>query len=459
MSRIARAQAQVSVLPFTGLARSGPAMPRRVGDVGLRPAARPAPQQPVAPPTPPRIDPRDWHIPSLDEVFRLAQSYPGKKIYLDSKVSDDPAVARRLARQYIDLLRRYPDMRDRVIVACPNSACLDAMKDEFARAPDFKDFRAFCLDNEHLNDRGVHGHTERVNALDGAGTNEFLSIGDPRDPLRAFNNSGNFDDLKREVREALEHTRAPGDPAFGKKLLVWTINDESKMEELARLRPDGIVTDNPALLNRVLDRHYGPSGQDPRRPAVYCHRGGPDTGEFPENTMPMIQRGLQVGDAIEIDVCAARDGSVVFHDNSIDLIAVARNSGLEGTKFRPIQPEIGSDARGKRLDQLTTAEIRANYGYERNATDSPIANGIQSVVRNVIRAPGTVFHWLGKYLSIGDFRPFTWIGDGLNWVADKIITPVLDKVTQWGKTIVDGIIDVGRSIGRGIKSFFKKIFG
>jgi glycerophosphoryl diester phosphodiesterase len=448
MSRIALA------VTFAGLARSGGAAPPP------RPASR-APLRPVAPPppAPPRIDPDDWHIPSLDEVFRLARSYPGKKIFLDSKVSNDPAVARRLARQYIDLLRKHPDMRDRVIVSCPDSACLDAMKEEFARCPDFQDFRAFCLDNEHLNDRGVGGHTEKVNALDGAGDNQYIAIGDPRDPLRFINGSGTFDDLKREVQEALAHTRDPRDPAYGKKLVVWTINDESKMDELARLGPDGIMTDNPELLNRVLDRHYGPSGQDPRRPAVYCHRGGPDTREFPENTMPMIQRGLELGDAIEIDLCAAKDGCIVFHDNDIDAIAVARNAGLEGAHFRPVQPDLGSEARGKRLDQMTMAEIRASYGYERNPTTSLIANGIASVARHALRLPGTVFNFLGRFLRIGDFRPLTWLGNGLNWVADKVFTPVLDTLTRWGDAAVNWAAGAVKSIGKAVSGFFKSIFG
>jgi glycerophosphoryl diester phosphodiesterase len=447
MSRIAQA------LPLVPFAR--PALPALVRRNGPAPLAL-APPAPLAPP---RINPNDWHIPSLDEVFTLARSYPGKKIYLDSKVSGDPTVARRLARQYVDLLRKYPDMKDRVIVSCPDRGCLDAMKDEFARCPDFAGFRAFCLDNEHLNDSGVGGHTEKVDALDGAGDNEFLSIGDPRDPLRFINGSGTFDDLKREVREALAHTRDPRDPAFGKKLVVWTINDESKMDELARLGPDGIMTDNPALLNRVLDRHYGPSGQDPRRPAVYCHRGGPDTGESPENTMPMIQRGLEMGDAIEIDLCAARDGCIVFHDNGLDSIAVARNAGLEGAQFRPIQPDLGSEARGKRLDELTMAQIRANYGYERNPTSSPIANGLEALARNALRFPGTALNFLGRFLHIGDFKPLTWLGTGLNWVADKVLTPVLDTVTRIGTAVVDGIVGVAKGIGKAVSGFFKSIFG
>jgi len=464
MSRIAQAQS------FGSFARSGFTASPRLDPSGARRLLLRAPPRPVAPPPPPRIDPGDWHLPSLDEVLDLARSYPGKKIYLDSKVSGDPAVARRLARQYIGLLRKYPDMRDRVIVSCPDRACLDAMKEEFARCPDLGDFRGFCLDNEHLNDRGTGGHTEKVDALDGAGDNEYLSIGDPKDPLRFLNGSGTFDDLKREVQEALAQTRDPASPAYGKKLVVWTINDESKMEELARLGPDGIMTDNPELLKRVLDRHYGPSGQDPRRPAVYCHRGGPDTGDFPENTMPMIQRGLELGDAIEIDVCSARDGCILFHDNDIDAVAVARNAGLEGMHFRPVEPDLGSEARGKRLDQMTMAEIRASYGYERTATTSPLANAIESVVRNAIRLPGTVLNFLGRFLRLGNFRPLAWLGSGLNWVADKVLTPVLDKLTQWGKSAVDWTLDAlgaaGRFVGKAVKGigkavsgFFRSIFG
>ena len=71
---------------------------------------------------PAKIDPHDWHLPSLGEVFGLAKAYPGKRIFLDSKTAGRPEVATRLAQQYVDLLRQYPYMRDRVIVANPDPA-------------------------------------------------------------------------------------------------------------------------------------------------------------------------------------------------------------------------------------------------------------------------------------------------------------------------------------------------
>src|SRR6185369_13552520 len=107
--------------------------------------------------------------------------------------------------------------------------------------------------------------------------------------------------------------------------------DEEQMRALAALGPDVILTNQPARLAAVLDERYGARGVDRARPRAMCHRGGPDGGGAPENTLPQIERGLARGDGIEIDVCSAIDGALVFHDNDPEaLIAVMRRSGGGG---------------------------------------------------------------------------------------------------------------------------------
>ncbi|MEW6277497.1 MAG: glycerophosphodiester phosphodiesterase family protein, partial [Candidatus Eremiobacterota bacterium] len=257
------------------------------------------------------VDPRDWHIPTLNEAFDLARRYPGKRIYLDTKTSDDPAVARRMAGQLADLFQQYPDLKERVVIMNRDPANLDAFKQEFARHPSLRDFRNFTLDNEKLNDRGPSAADR--SPLTGSGDNRYVSIGDPKNPFT----SNNFGDLLEEVRKARQEIDRPGSPHQGKRLVAWTVNDQDKIRQVVEAGAHGVVTDDPVAVNRTLDRMgYGPAGQDSRRPEVIAHRGGPNSRNYPENTLPAMEAGFKTADAIEIDIASARDGIVVFHDNN-----------------------------------------------------------------------------------------------------------------------------------------------
>jgi glycerophosphoryl diester phosphodiesterase len=308
------------------------------------------------------IDPHDWHVPTLAEVFALCAAYPdGGPIFLDTKLPRGvPEVARRMAAQYLELFVRFPDVAARAFVACPDAAQLDVVKAAFAAAPGFAGFRAFALDHEELSSFFLGGHVADATPLRGAGDNTWLSIGAPYMPLSV----GDFDDLVALVRRTMELIRAPG-PHEGKRLCVWTIDDDAQMRALAAVGPDAILTDRPARLAAVLDERYGPRGADPRRPRAMCHRGGPDGSGAPENTLPLIELGLRTGEGIELDVCAALDGAVVFHDNDPeDLAAVLRRAGSHVGQFRPVFANpAGRDLSNHRLDQLTVAEVQACYGY------------------------------------------------------------------------------------------------
>lgn len=302
----------------------------------------------------------DWHVPTLREVFALLSHCPPRLFFLDSKLPPgEPEVARRLATQYIDALREYPDLRDRALVACPDAALLAVMKAAFAAAPDFTNFDGFALDHEELSDFALGHSIDAAAPLRGSQGNRYLSIGAPYKPLSI----GDFDDLLTLVARTLAETRRPGSPHYGKPLCVWTIDEEPQLRALAALGPEYILTDQPALLQRVLDERYAPA--DPRRPGVMCHRGGPDGCGAPENTLPLLARGVASGDAVEFDVCSAVDGAVLHHDNDPrGLIAVYRRSGGGVGEFRPtcaIPP-----ASRRRLDQQTTVEIQAAYGYARD---------------------------------------------------------------------------------------------
>ena len=342
-----------------------------------------------APPPPPPpaarrlADPADWHVPTLAEVFALAAAYPdGGPIFLDTKLprgAED--VARRMAAQYLALFVRHPDMRARAFIGCPDGALLAVVKERFAAAPGFGDFRNFALDHEELSDFFVGNQVDEATPVRGAGDNAWLSVGAPYKPLAV----GDFADLCSLVRRTLALTRDPAGPHAGKRLCVWTIEDEAQMRALADLGPDTILTDHPARLAAVLDERYGPRAADPRRPWAMCHRGGPDGHGAPENTLPLIEVGLGLGEGIEIDVCAALDGAVVFHDNDPEnLIAVLRYAGGGGVgEFRPLARD--PDLANHRVDQLTVAQAQAHHGYARDEKGAlaTAATGLRALGRLV----------------------------------------------------------------------------
>jgi len=79
----------------------------------------------------------------MDETFRLARKHPGKRMILDTKTSDDPALARRMASQLRDQLLAHPDMKDRVVILNPDPACLNQFKEVFATPRSWQTFTTF----------------------------------------------------------------------------------------------------------------------------------------------------------------------------------------------------------------------------------------------------------------------------------------------------------------------------
>ncbi|MBL9038110.1 MAG: hypothetical protein JNG84_06320 [Archangium sp.] len=332
---------------------------------------------------PPPWKETDWHIPGLDELFTRALDYPNKTIFLDTKIpTKNPTVARRMAQQYMEAFRAFPSMKDRAFISVPDAKTLAIIKDEFAKAPDFQSFKNFCLDKEELNK--MKGDVRALaDPLTGAGDNAFIAVGDPKNPL----GKGDFDDLKAVVAKTLTQTRDPASPHSGKKLSVWTINDPKKMKEIAKLNPDFILTDDPAMLKAVLDELYAPGE---KRPGIMCHRGGP-AGYAPMNTMPMLDEGFREGDAIEIDVCSTKDGAILFHDNEpANIVTNLHNFGEDEKNFRLKMPNLFTKARGKRVDQLSMAEVRKAYEYDETKQRK---TKVGKALNKVGRVAGTVGGW------------------------------------------------------------------
>lgn len=287
----------------------------------------------------------EWRVPTLDEAFALAEQRRPELIFLDTKLPPgEAAVARRMGAQYAEALRRHGELRERVVIACPDVALLAEMRAEVRRAPGFATYDRFAYDHEELSAFFVGHDAAEAAPLRGAEDNRFLSIGAPYKPLAA----GDWDDLLALVAQTVAAIQGSE-----RRLCVWTIDEEDQMRQLAALGPDYILTNRPALLRRIVGLGA--------RVRVMCHRGGPDGCGSPENTLEMISQGLLEGEAVEIDVCSARDGAILHHDNDpTSPIARLRQSGAAVGQFRPVARTE------RRMDELTVAEIQAAYDYARD---------------------------------------------------------------------------------------------
>jgi glycerophosphoryl diester phosphodiesterase len=108
---------------------------------------------------------------------------------------------------------------------------------------------------------------------------------------------------------------------MGVKVVPWTTNDPEKMRSVIRLAPDGLISDRPDVLQRVLaeERASSPEMAAKLRDFnVSGHRGG--RGLRPENTLPAFEAGLDnLIDTIETDTGVTTDHvSLVWHDQFLN---------------------------------------------------------------------------------------------------------------------------------------------
>lgn len=120
----------------------------------------------------------------------------------------------------------------------------------------------------------------------------------------------------------------------GFKVVPWTTNDPEMMRAVIRLYPDGLISDRPDILQRVLAEERASS---PERAArlkrfnVSGHRGG--RGLRPENTLPAFEGGLDnLIDTIETDTGVTTDHvSLIWHDQFLNPQSCRRVDGAAYT--------------------------------------------------------------------------------------------------------------------------------
>lgn len=93
---------------------------------------------------------------------------------------------------------------------------------------------------------------------------------------------------------------------------------------------------------------------------VTAHRGNP--GEFPENTLPAFESGIQVGaDWIELDIFRTKDGKlVVIHDRTTERVGDMKLSVPDSTYTELLAVDVATDFRrrsGKTLEECPAQRI------------------------------------------------------------------------------------------------------
>jgi glycerophosphoryl diester phosphodiesterase len=121
----------------------------------------------------------------------------------------------------------------------------------------------------------------------------------------------------------------------GVRLIPWTTNDPEKMRAIIRLGVDGLISDHPDLLQKVLAEERASATPEFRRRLekfdVAGHRGG--RALRPENTLPAFEVGLDNGiNTIETDTGVTSDRvSLIWHDQFLNPQSCRRADGAPYT--------------------------------------------------------------------------------------------------------------------------------
>ncbi len=121
----------------------------------------------------------------------------------------------------------------------------------------------------------------------------------------------------------------------GVRVIPWTTNDPEKMRAIIRLGVDGLISDHPDLLQKVLAEERAAAAPELRRRLetfdVAGHRGG--RALRPENTLPAFEVGLDNGiNTIETDTGVTSDRvSLIWHDQFLNPQSCRRADGAPYT--------------------------------------------------------------------------------------------------------------------------------
>lgn len=271
-------------------------------------------------------------MPTLAEVFELANRYGAKGVQFNIETKLDPTLPKEtvapgvFARRVVAVIKRYGMTRRSLIQSFDWRTLVEARKLQ-------PGLRRVALAQKTTVFKG----TKWTAGIE-IGTNPFgdgslaLAV---KDELRAHVLSPlHTDTTDRLIKSA--HNR-------GLTVIPWTVNEKADMKALIKRDVDGIITDYPDRLREVMDAE-GLDLPDPVASPfdVEAHRGG--RRYRPENTLAAFTYGLSRDvDTLELDTGVTKDGVVVVaHDRTINANHCTGDPALLG------QP----------IAQLTFAQIR-----------------------------------------------------------------------------------------------------
>jgi len=258
-------------------------------------------------------------MPLLSEVFGLVRTYraTGVKLNVETKVEAGAPQETAPREQFVRVVAgevRKAGLLRQVTIQSFDWGALQLMRRVEPRLP------IVALTNRDFLQTGQPGASPWLGGID---IDDFG--GDPIAAVRSFGADafspvygwpkagGGYDAYvtRDMVRRAHRH---------GIEVVPWTVDDPAVMADLIRLGVDGLITDYPDVLRRVMDT-YGL-----RLPRAYtspfdiqAHRGGRATR--PENTLAAFRNALANPDVstLEMDTGVTRDGVlVVTHDRTVD---------------------------------------------------------------------------------------------------------------------------------------------
>lgn len=120
----------------------------------------------------------------------------------------------------------------------------------------------------------------------------------------------------------------------GFRIIPWTTNDPEKIRALINLRVDGIISDYPDRLQKVVAEEKAAHPEAAayfRTFVVSAHRGG--RGLRPENTLPSFENGLDhLATELETDTGVTTDHvSLIWHDQFLNPESCRRADGAPYT--------------------------------------------------------------------------------------------------------------------------------
>lgn len=176
-------------------------------------------------------------LPTMDQVAKLAKKHPElKKIYLDVKLPPDkPEVQKRFAVKLKSILEQY-NLQNRVVLMHNTASVVKNLKDTLGSK------YAITHDVEIISlapSADDYSAVKSAEKLD----NTVASVGRPRLGINGYET---YLEVLKKDRASLKES--------GKKtdLVTWTLNDELEIREAMSAGVNGIITDEPAMMQRVL---------------------------------------------------------------------------------------------------------------------------------------------------------------------------------------------------------------